>query len=125
MSGQQGAVANLLVPVVFLAMFYFLLIRPNQKREKAIKAMRASLKVGDEVMTIGGIGGKIISLDETSVVLEVAPDQTRLSVERWGIGRKSEVQEDIADAIIEEDLVEEEGQIQERILEENEFENEE
>lgn len=110
MSGQQSALVNLLVPVTFLAMFYFLLIRPNQKREKAIKAMRASLKIGDRVMTIGGIGGEILSLSEDAVVLQVEPDKTRITVEKWGIGR---IIEEIAvtdsaqdEALIEETIVE-------------------
>lgn len=119
MSGQQSALVNLLVPVTFLAMFYFLLIRPNQKREKAIKEMRASLKVGDHVMTIGGIGGEILSIDEDKVVLQVAPDKTRISVEKWGIGR-------IVDAVKDTDQsAKDEAKIEEKILESIELENEE
>lgn len=111
MSGQQSALVNLLVPVTFLAMFYFLLIRPNQKREKAIKAMRASLKIGDRVMTIGGIGGEILSLSEDAVVLQVEPDKTRITVEKWGIGR-------IVEGITETDLsAQDEALIEETIVE--------
>ncbi len=110
MSGQQSALVNLLVPVTFLAMFYFLLIRPNQKREKAIKAMRASLKIGDRVMTIGGIGGEILSLSEDAVVLQVEPDKTRITVEKWGIGR-------ILEEITVTDSAQEEALIEETIVE--------
>lgn len=88
-----GGVMGFLPLLLMLVVFYFMLIRPNQKREKAIKEMRASLQVGDQVMTIGAIGGTIISLTETSVILEVAPDNHRIQVERWGIGRKVEAQE--------------------------------
>lgn len=110
MSGQQSALVNLLVPVTFLAMFYFLLIRPNQKREKAIKAMRASLKIGDRVMTIGGIGGEILSLSEDAVVLQVEPDKTRITVEKWGIGR-------IVEGITVADSAQDEALIEETIVE--------
>ena len=117
MSGQQSALVNLLVPVTFLAMFYFLLIRPNQKREKAIKAMRASLKIGDRVMTIGGIGGEILSLSEDAVVLQVDPDKTRITVEKWGIGR-------IVEGITVTDSAQDEALIEEKMLEAAEQESE-
>ncbi len=123
MNGQQGALINFLVPIVFLVMFYFLLIRPNQKREKAIKEMRASLKTGDHIMTIGGIGGRIVSVDEATVVLEVAPDNIKIVVEKWGIGRKAEFAQETDEATSH--AAEEEAMIEERILEANELENEE
>ena len=115
-----GGIAGFLPLLLMLVVFYFLLIRPNQKREKAIKEMRSSLQVGDDVMTIGAIGGRIVSMDETSVILEVAPDNVRIKVEKWGIGRKAEPA-----ATVEDILVEEEAIIEEEILRENEQENEE
>lgn len=81
------ALINIVIPLAFLAIFYFILIRPQQKREKAVKAMRESLKIGDEVSTIGGIIGKIVKVTEESVVIEVGADKTKLTVERWGVGR--------------------------------------
>lgn len=85
MNPQQ--LSGLLVPLVFVVIFYFLLIRPQQKREKALKNMRESLKVGNEVVTIGGIVGKIIKVNEESVTIEIGADKTKLVFEKWGIAK--------------------------------------
>lgn len=87
------SMVNIVIPIAFLAMFYFILIRPQQKRDKAIKAMRESLKVGDEVSTIGGILGRVIKVGEDSVTIEVGADRTKLVLEKWGIGRVIESKE--------------------------------
>lgn len=81
------ALINIVIPLAFLAIFYFILIRPQQKREKSVKSMRESLKVGDQVSTIGGILGKITKVNEDSVVIEIGADKTKLTIERWGVGR--------------------------------------
>lgn len=76
----------------FLAMFvimWFLLIRPAQKRQKETKNMQSSLKRGDEVITIGGIHGKIDAVDESTVYLRVA-DNTLLRFDKQAVGRVSE-----------------------------------
>lgn len=119
MGTQAGGLASFLPLIIMLAIFYVLLIRPNQKREKAIKEMRESLRLGDEVMTIGGIGGKIVALHDDKVVLEVEPDHVRITVEKWGVGRKVQKAE-----TAEEKLAEDEAKLEEKILELNEFENE-
>lgn len=85
MNPQQ--LSGLLVPLVFVVIFYFLLIRPQQKREKSLKDMRESLKVGNEVVTIGGIFGKIIKVNEESVTIEIGADKTKLVFEKWGIAK--------------------------------------
>jgi len=85
MNPQQ--LSGLLVPLVFVVIFYFLLIRPQQKREKSLKDMRESLKVGNEVVTIGGIVGKIIKVNEESVTIEIGADKTKLVFEKWGIAK--------------------------------------
>ncbi|MCT4605393.1 MAG: preprotein translocase subunit YajC [Marinisporobacter sp.] len=72
--------------VIFIAIFYFLIIRPQKKREKQIKEMRESLKVGDQISTIGGIFGKISKVKEDMITIEVGSDKTKLQVARWAIG---------------------------------------
>lgn len=78
---------SLIMPISFLAIFYFLLIRPSQKKEKNLKEMRNNLKIGDEIVTIGGLIGKINKIDEDYVVIELGPDKTRISIEKWAIGK--------------------------------------
>lgn len=84
-AGAQSYIGSLLLPVVFLVIFYFILIRPQKKKEKQVKEMRSALKTGDKVITIGGINGKITKIMEDKVTLEIG-DQGRLVVEKWAIG---------------------------------------
>ncbi|MEW8973338.1 MAG: preprotein translocase subunit YajC [Tissierellaceae bacterium] len=84
MTAQQ--LQGLIIPIGFFAIFYLFAIRPQKKREKEIQEMRNSLVVGDEVVTIGGIYGKILVLKEDIVTLEVGTTKTRLDVTKWAIG---------------------------------------
>lgn len=70
----QGAfgMSTLLIWVLIFVGFYFILIRPQSKRQKALQKMQSELKVGDSVYTTSGIVGKIVSLDETTVTLQVS-----------------------------------------------------
>lgn len=76
----------LLMPILFLVIFYFLLIRPQQKKEKKIREMRNNLKVGDEIITIGGIHGKIVKIKDEIITIEVGADKNKFNVSRWAIG---------------------------------------
>ncbi|MGJ7035106.1 preprotein translocase subunit YajC [Anoxybacillus eryuanensis] len=77
-------VASLLPIILMFAIFYFLLIRPQQKRQKAVQQMQANLQKGDKVITIGGLHGIIDSLDENTVVIR-AGDGSRLTYDRAAI----------------------------------------
>jgi preprotein translocase subunit YajC len=70
---------------VILAVFYFLLLRPEQKRKKQAEEMRNSLKLGDEITTIGGIIGIIVDLTDTTVTIETSEDRVRVTLARWAI----------------------------------------
>ncbi|PIC70802.1 preprotein translocase subunit YajC [Sporosarcina sp. P18a] len=80
---QYGGIFTL---VIMVAIMWFLLIRPAQKRQKAAKEMQTSLKRGDEVVTIGGIHGTVDAVDETSVFLRVS-DTTVLRFDKQAVGR--------------------------------------
>ena len=71
--------------VVLFAVFYFLGIRPQKKQEKEVNAMRNSLQVGDEITTIGGIIGKVISIKEETVMIETGHDRTKIRILRTAI----------------------------------------
>ena len=66
--------------VLMLVAMYFLMIRPQKKQEKAQNDMRNSLQVGDEITTIGGIIGKIVSIKEETLVLETSRDGTKIRI---------------------------------------------
>lgn len=77
-----------LMPIILMfVIFYFLLIRPQQKRQKEVRAMQDSLQKGDKVITIGGFHGVIHSLDEATVVIQ-AGDGTKLTYDRSAIREK-------------------------------------
>lgn len=79
----QEAPGSALPSILFLALmvgvFYFLIIRPQRKRTQAQKSLAASLQIGDEVRTIGGVHGTVVSMTEDSVVLRVEDGQIRFS----------------------------------------------
>lgn len=69
---QGGSMMSLIMMVAIFAIFYFLMIRPQQKKQKELKAMIGALQKGDEVLTAGGILGRIKTLDEQYIEIEVA-----------------------------------------------------
>lgn len=79
---------TIIMLVVMIAVFYFLMIRPENKRKKAITEMRNSLKVGDDITTIGGITGTICAIKENTIVFESGADRVRLEVTKWAISTK-------------------------------------
>ena len=76
---------TILMMVVMLAVFYFMLIRPENKRKKEAEQMRDTLKVGDEVTTIGGITGKVVHIKDEKFVLETGADQVRIEFAKWAL----------------------------------------
>jgi len=83
--GAESGWGFILPMVVIFVIFYFLLIRPQQKRQKELKAMIDNLAYGDTVITSGGIHGKITGLTDTVATLEIA-DKVRIKVSRSAIG---------------------------------------
>ena len=71
--------------VVMLAIFYFMLIRPENKKKKELAKMRSELAVGDEITTIGGIIGTICAVKEESIVIETSADRVRIEFAKWAI----------------------------------------
>jgi preprotein translocase subunit YajC len=84
--GASGGsqLAPLLMMVVFIVIFYFLLIRPQQKKSKDHQAMISRLSAGDEVVTSGGILGRIVEIGDTFVTLEIA-DSVRVKVQKFQV----------------------------------------
>lgn len=76
-----GGLGQILILVVFVVVFYFLLIRPQQKRAKEHQAMLSKIGVGDEIVTSGGILGRIHELNDNFVTVEIA-DGVRIKVQR-------------------------------------------
>lgn len=77
--------ASLLPLILMFVVFYFILIRPENKRKKEAEAMRNAVKTGDDVITIGGICGTVVSVKDDRFVLETSADQVRIEFTKWAI----------------------------------------
>ncbi|HUM61393.1 MAG TPA: preprotein translocase subunit YajC, partial [Clostridia bacterium] len=77
--------------VLIIGVFYFLMIRPQRKKDKKIKEMLANLKAGDRIVTIGGIYGTIKGLRDDSVILTIGHQNTEMIVARWAIRNVEEI----------------------------------
>lgn len=82
---MQGSASSILMIVAMLAIFYFLMIVPENKRKKKAEEMRNSLKKGERITTIGGLTGKIVQVNDTTVVFETSEDRVRIEIQKWGI----------------------------------------
>lgn len=71
--------------IIMVALFYFMLIRPQKKKEKADRQLRASLQAGDKIVTIGGFTGRILSVKDDEITFETGAAKTRLTVKKWAI----------------------------------------
>lgn len=80
---------TIIMLVVMLAVFYFMLIRPESKRKKEEAKMRSELAVGDDITTIGGIKGTICAVKETTVVIETGADRVRIEFTKEAIAARN------------------------------------
>ena len=76
---------SLLMMVLVFAVMYFILIRPENKRKKQAEEMRSNLSLGDEIVTIGGMTGKIVQITEETVTFETGEDRVRIQIKKWAI----------------------------------------
>ena len=76
---------SIILIVAMIAVFYFMIIRPENKRKKQAENMRNSLKKGERITTIGGMVGRIVQVNDTTVVFETSEDRVRIEITKWGI----------------------------------------
>lgn len=84
-TGSDGGMSMIIMLVVMVAVFYFMLIRPENKRKKEAEQMRSSVKEGDEVTTIGGIIGTVVNVKDDKFVMETSADKVRIELAKWAI----------------------------------------
>ena len=85
-AGGAGSMMSMIIMiVVMIAVFYFFMIRPENKRKKKAQEMRDNLSVGDTVTTIGGIIGKIVNVKENAIVIETSDDRVRMQLAKWSV----------------------------------------
>ena len=76
---------GLLMIAVMAAVFYFMLIRPENKRKKQAEEMRNSIKKGERITTIGGMTGKVVQVNDSTIVFETGEDRVRIEITKWGV----------------------------------------
>lgn len=76
---------SLILMVGVFVLMYFMMIRPQKKKQKEEQEMRDSIQIGDEITTIGGILGRVVTVKEDSIVIETGTDRTKLKMQRWAI----------------------------------------
>ena len=83
---QQIDIFSMLLPMVLLVgVFYFMMVRPENKRKKEAEQMRSSLKNGDKITTIGGIVGTVVDVKGDTFVIETSADQVRIEFAKWAL----------------------------------------
>ena len=88
--------ASLIMIVAMLAILYFLMIRPENKRKKQAEEMRNSLKKGDQITTIGGIVGRIVMVNDDTIVIETSDDRVRMELTKWAVSTNNTQQQNAA-----------------------------
>jgi preprotein translocase subunit YajC len=89
---STGSYSSIFFLVIIFVVFYFFLIRPENKKKKQLQEMRKALTMGDEIVTIGGIMGKIVQVTEETITFETGEDRVRIQIAKWAIS--SNVRED-------------------------------
>ena len=86
LTGTTGDMSGMLIMLVgMIVLFYFMMIRPENKRKKEAEQMRNSLKEGDKITTIGGITGTVVNVKEDKFVIETGADQVRIEFAKWAL----------------------------------------
>ena len=104
----MGDSLSMILPlIILLLVMYFLLIRPQKKREKEVNAMRNGVQVGDEIITIGGICGKIVKTKEESLIIQVGADKVKFEIMRWAVSKVVEEGKRTSKAVEDQEVEEE------------------
>ena len=91
---DRSRIISIVYMVALFAIFYFLFIRPQRKKEKQLDQLRSSLEVGQMVTTIGGMLATVAKVEDEFVVLEVGPNRTKMPFKKWAIASVEEKKDD-------------------------------
>ncbi len=84
-TGGLGSFMPLIMMALLFVVMYFLMIRPQKKKQKEEQKMRESIRVGDEITTIGGIRGRIVNIKEDEFVIETGADRNKMVIKKWAL----------------------------------------
>ena len=91
--GLGGGVGTILMLVAMLGIMYFLMIRPQKKKQKEEQAMRDNIQIGDEITTIGGIVGRVVTVKDDSLIIETGAERNKMKIARWAVGTNNTANE--------------------------------
>ncbi|MBQ2940075.1 MAG: preprotein translocase subunit YajC, partial [Clostridia bacterium] len=89
------AIIQFLPIVLIIVLMYFVMIRPQKKQQQQEKAMRDSLRVGDDITTIGGIIGRVVNVKEDTLIIETGADRSKLTIKKWAVQSCETVHDDV------------------------------
>ena len=93
-SSGMSLLTSFLPMLIILVVFYFMLIRPQSKKDKALKKMREDLSIGDEITTIGGIVGRVVSIKDDTILIESGSDRTKVRIKKFAVQEVEKIEID-------------------------------
>lgn len=94
--GSDSSIMPIIMMVVLMAAMYFFTIRPQKKRQKEEQEMRNAVEVGDEITTIGGICGRVVTVKEENLIIETGADRNKMTITRWAVQQNNSANERLA-----------------------------
>jgi preprotein translocase subunit YajC len=91
-SAGGSSLSMLVMVIIMFAVFYFFVLRPESKKKKKAEEMRNSLSLGDEIITIGGMIGKIVQITEDTITFETGEDRVRIQIKKWAISTTAKME---------------------------------
>jgi preprotein translocase subunit YajC len=95
-AAQPSSMPMLISMAVVFGAFYFIMIRPQKKREKQVQEMRSKIEVGDEIITVGGIVGIVVSVKDDTLVIETGSDRSKIRIQKWAVQTNQTVHDTVA-----------------------------
>lgn len=92
-SNGGSSMTMLIMMIAIFAVMYFVTIRPQKKRQKEEQEMRNAVEVGDEITTIGGICGRVVTVKENHLIIETGADRNRMQITRWAMQQNNTANE--------------------------------
>ena len=91
--GQQSSMSMIIMRAALFGIMYFVMIRPQKKKQKEEQNMRDSIQVGDEITTIGGIMGRVVTVKEDSLIIETGADRNKMKITKWAVSTNNTANE--------------------------------
>jgi preprotein translocase subunit YajC len=88
--GGLGESGPIIMLVLIFAVMYFVMIRPQRKKQKQVEEMRAGVKAGDRITTIGGLKGRVVRVTDDAIMIEAGPDKVRVEFMKWAVSKVDE-----------------------------------